>query len=79
VSKFTWPHLVQRGCGVIIIASHAGMIAAETPGGRARRSESRVIGMTRQLALEGARYGIRAVAIIRPNPSRSADASFRRH
>lgn len=34
VSKFAWPHLVRRGGGVIInVASHAGMIAAETPRG----------------------------------------------
>jgi NAD(P)-dependent dehydrogenase (short-subunit alcohol dehydrogenase family) len=36
-SKCAWPHLVRRGGGVIVnIASHAGMIAAETPVGRAR-------------------------------------------
>jgi NAD(P)-dependent dehydrogenase (short-subunit alcohol dehydrogenase family) len=65
VSKFAWPHLVQRGGGVIInIASHAGMIAAETPPwvGHAA-AKAGVIAMTRQLALEGARHGIRAVAI----------------
>jgi NAD(P)-dependent dehydrogenase (short-subunit alcohol dehydrogenase family) len=65
VSKFAWPHLVRRGGGVIInIASHAGMIAAESPPwvGHAA-AKAGVIGMTRQLALEGARHGIRAVAI----------------
>ena len=32
VSKFAWPHLVQRGGGVIInVASVSGMIARETP------------------------------------------------
>jgi NAD(P)-dependent dehydrogenase (short-subunit alcohol dehydrogenase family) len=32
VSKFAWPHLVQRGGGVIInVASVSGMIAQETP------------------------------------------------
>ena len=65
VSKFAWPHLVQRGGGVIInVASDAGMIAAETPPivGHAA-AKAGVIAMTRQLALEGARYGIRAVAI----------------
>ena len=54
VSKFAWPHLVRRGGGVIInIASHAGMIAAETPPwvGHAA-AKAGVIGMTRQLALE---------------------------
>ena len=65
VSKFAWPHLVRRGGGVIInVASMAGMIAGETPPmvGHAA-AKAGVIAMTRQVALEGARYGIRAVAI----------------
>ncbi|MDR6550665.1 SDR family oxidoreductase [Paenibacillus qinlingensis] len=65
VSKFAWPHLVQRGGGVIInVASMAGVIAGETPpmvGHTAAKAG--VISMTRQFALEGARHGIRAVAI----------------
>jgi NAD(P)-dependent dehydrogenase (short-subunit alcohol dehydrogenase family) len=65
VSKFAWPHLVERGGGVIInVASSAGLIAGETPpmvGHTAAKAG--VIGMTRQLALEGAPYGIRAVTI----------------
>ncbi|MCT9932161.1 SDR family oxidoreductase [Planotetraspora sp. A-T 1434] len=65
VSKFAWPHLVRRGGGVIInVASISGMIAGEVPpmvGHSAAKAG--VIGMTRQLALEGARHGIRAVAI----------------
>jgi NAD(P)-dependent dehydrogenase (short-subunit alcohol dehydrogenase family) len=65
VSKFTWPHLVSRGGGVIInVASEAGMIAGMTPPMVAHTAANAgVIGMTRQLALEGAPYGIRAVAI----------------
>jgi NAD(P)-dependent dehydrogenase (short-subunit alcohol dehydrogenase family) len=65
VSKFAWPHLVQQGGGVIInIASIAGMIAGKSPPmvGHAA-AKGGVIAMTRQLALEGAAYGIRAVAI----------------
>jgi NAD(P)-dependent dehydrogenase (short-subunit alcohol dehydrogenase family) len=65
VSKFAWPHLVRRGGGAIInVASMAGMIAGETPPmvGHAA-AKGGVIAMTRQLALEGARHGIRAVAI----------------
>ena len=65
VSKFAWPHLVQRGGGVIInVASVSGMIAHETPPmiGHAT-AKGGVIAMTRQLALEGARHGIRAVTI----------------
>ena len=65
VSKFAWPYLVRRGGGVIInVASVSGMIAHETPPmvGHAT-AKAGVIAMTRQLALEGARHGIRAVAI----------------
>lgn len=65
VSKFTWPHMVRRGGGVIInVASVAGLIAGSTPpmvGHTA--ANAGVIGMTRQLALEGAPHGIRAVAV----------------
>ncbi|MGW7263144.1 SDR family NAD(P)-dependent oxidoreductase [Streptomyces sp. NPDC054842] len=65
VSKFAWPHLVRRGGGVVInVASMAGMIAGENPpmvGHTA--ANAGVIGMTRQLALEGAPHGIRSVAI----------------
>jgi NAD(P)-dependent dehydrogenase (short-subunit alcohol dehydrogenase family) len=65
VSKYAWPHLVRRGGGVILnVASMAGMIAGHNPpmvGHTA--ANAGVIGMTRQLALEGAPHGIRSVAI----------------
>lgn len=56
VSKYTWPHLVRRGGGVIInVASEAGLIAGSTPPMVAHTAANAgVIGMTRQLALEGA-------------------------
>ncbi|MBF9132031.1 SDR family oxidoreductase [Plantactinospora sp. S1510] len=65
VSKFAWPHLVRRGGGVIInVASMAGMIAGEVPPMIGHcAANAGIIGMTRQLALEGAPVGIRAVAI----------------
>ena len=65
VSKFAWPHLVRRGGGVIInVASVAGMIAGETPPMIGHvAAKAGVIAMTRQLSLEGATFGIRAVAI----------------
>ncbi|RGA05534.1 SDR family oxidoreductase [Microbispora triticiradicis] len=65
VSKFAWPYLVRRGGGVIInVASMAGTIAGEVPPMVAHSAANAgVIGMTRQFALEGARHGIRAVAI----------------
>lgn len=65
VSKFAWPHLVRRGGGVIInVASLAASIAGLTPPMVAHcAANAGVVGMTRQLALEGAPHGIRAVAI----------------
>ncbi|MET0634664.1 MAG: SDR family NAD(P)-dependent oxidoreductase [Chitinophagaceae bacterium] len=65
VSKFAWPYLVSGGGGVIInIASMAGVIAGETPPMIGHvAAKAGVIAMTRQLALEGAPHGIRAVAI----------------
>jgi NAD(P)-dependent dehydrogenase (short-subunit alcohol dehydrogenase family) len=70
VSKYAWPHLVERGGGVILnVASIAGSIAGHNPpmiGHTA--ANAGVIGMTRQLALEGAPHGIRAVAIS-PGPT----------
>ncbi|MER5687512.1 SDR family oxidoreductase [Streptomyces sp. NPDC002205] len=64
-TKFAWPHLIRRGGGVIInIASEAGMIAGAVPPMVAHTAANAgVIGMTRQRAMEGARHGIRAVAI----------------
>jgi NAD(P)-dependent dehydrogenase (short-subunit alcohol dehydrogenase family) len=65
VSRSSWPHLVARGGGVIInVASIAGMIAGEVPPMIGHcAANAGIIGMTRQLALEGAPHGIRAVAI----------------
>ncbi|TKK91293.1 SDR family oxidoreductase [Herbidospora galbida] len=65
VSKFAWPHLVARGGGVIVnVASMAGQIAGEVPPMVAHAAANAgVVGMTRQLALEGAPHGIRAVAV----------------
>jgi NAD(P)-dependent dehydrogenase (short-subunit alcohol dehydrogenase family) len=70
VSKFAWPHLVARGGGVIInVASMAGMIGGPTPPMVAHAAANAgIIGMTRQLALEGAPHGIRVVAIS-PGPT----------
>jgi NAD(P)-dependent dehydrogenase (short-subunit alcohol dehydrogenase family) len=70
VSKYAWPHLAKRGGGVIInAASMAGMIAGEVPPMVGHcAANAGIIGMTRQLALEGARVGIRAVTIS-PGPT----------
>lgn len=65
VTKFAWPHLVQRGGGVILnVASQAGAIAGQVPPMVAHAAANAgVVGMTRQLALEGAPHGIRAITI----------------
>ena len=65
VTKFAWPHLVERGGGVILnVASQAGAIAGQVPPMVAHAAANAgVVGMTRQLALEGAPHGIRAIAI----------------
>ncbi len=70
VSKFAWPHLVRRGGGVIInVASIAGLIGGENPPMVAHSAANAgIIGMTRQLALEGAPHHIRVVAIS-PGPT----------
>ncbi|GAA0389447.1 3-hydroxybutyrate dehydrogenase [Microbispora corallina] len=70
VSKFAWPHLVRRGGGVIVnVASIAGMIGGAVPPMVAHSAANAgIIGMTRQLALEGAPHGIRVVAIS-PGPT----------
>lgn len=65
VTKYAWPHLVARGGGVIInIASMAGLIGFPSPPMSAHAAANAgVIGLTRQLAVEGAPLGIRALCI----------------
>jgi NAD(P)-dependent dehydrogenase (short-subunit alcohol dehydrogenase family) len=64
VTKYSWPHLVARGGGVVInVASVAGMLGAAEPMLAHTAGKAGVIGMTRQTAVEGAPVGIRAVSI----------------
>ncbi|TAJ72780.1 MAG: SDR family oxidoreductase [Phenylobacterium sp.] len=65
VTRFAWSHLVARGGGVILsVASVAGMIGFPQPPMAAHvAAKAGVIGLTRQLAVEGAPVGIRAVTI----------------
>jgi len=65
VTHFAWPHLVARGSGVVInVASMAGMIGfAEPPMAAHAAANAGLIGLTRQLAVEGAPVGIRAINI----------------
>ena len=66
VTSAAWPHLVARGGGSIInTASISGMRSMpETPGSIAHATtKAAVIGMTRELALEGGPHHIRANSI----------------
>lgn len=67
-SQVAWSHMVARGGGSIInIASMAGMRGAEVIGGAGSAAhatgKSGVIGLTRQMAVEGAPHWIRVNAI----------------
>jgi NAD(P)-dependent dehydrogenase (short-subunit alcohol dehydrogenase family) len=63
-TKFAWSHLVARGGGVIInTGSIAGMVGAPTPMAPHAAAKGAVISLTRQIAVEGAAAGIRAVCI----------------
>ena len=65
VSRYAWPHLVARGGGVILnIASMAAIIGFPQPPMAAHAAaKAGLVGLTRQLAVEGAPHGIRVVAI----------------
>ena len=65
VTKFAWPHLVATGGGVVInVASIAGLVGSHNaPIAAHAATKGAVIAMTRQLAVEGAPHGIRAVCI----------------
>ena len=69
VSQAAWPHLRANGKGVILsTASAAGLVGHEHVGAAAHcAGKAGVIGVTRQLALEGAPFGIRANSIA-PGP-----------
>jgi NAD(P)-dependent dehydrogenase (short-subunit alcohol dehydrogenase family) len=65
VTTHTWPHLVACGGGsIVLIGSTAGLTGSMTNTRIAHTaSKGGVIAMTRQLAAEGARHGIRANCI----------------
>jgi meso-butanediol dehydrogenase / (S,S)-butanediol dehydrogenase / diacetyl reductase len=64
VSKHAWPHLIASHGVIVNIASTAGIAGSMTNQRVAHSaSKSGVIGITRQLAAEGAPYGVRANAI----------------
>ncbi|MBW3667441.1 MAG: SDR family oxidoreductase [Actinobacteria bacterium] len=63
LAKYAWPHLEEAGNGqVIVIASVHGLVASPFKAGYVSAKHG-VVGLTKVLALEGAEYGIRAVAL----------------
>lgn len=64
-TRFAWRHLIERGGGVVIsIASMAGVRGSrDMPMVGHSAAKSGVIGFMRQVAVEGAPHGIRAVTI----------------
>ena len=65
VTKHAWPHLVSRGGGsVLLIGSTAGITGSLTnPRIAHTATKGGVVAMTKQMAAEGARHGIRANCI----------------
>lgn len=64
VCRAAWPHLKARGGVVINTASVSGHAASRAaPQSAHSAAKAGVLGLTRQLALEGAPHGIRVVSI----------------
>lgn len=62
--KYAWPHLARQGGVIINIASVAAWGASTVTGlGAHTATKAGVVALTRQLAAEGAKSGIRAVSI----------------
>jgi meso-butanediol dehydrogenase/(S,S)-butanediol dehydrogenase/diacetyl reductase len=62
--KFAWPYLIKQGGVIINVGSIAGHHASRSAGIIAHSAtKAGVIAMTRQIALEGAKHGVRAVSI----------------
>ena len=63
-TRAAWPHLTRPGGVVINVGSTAGWAGSPGAGTLAHNaSKGAVIAMTRQLAIEGAPHGIRAVSL----------------
>lgn len=63
-TKFAWPFLAQRGGVILNISSVAAWGASTVTGiGAHSAAKAGVVAVTRQMAVEGAKQGIRAVSI----------------
>jgi NAD(P)-dependent dehydrogenase (short-subunit alcohol dehydrogenase family) len=64
VTQAAWPHLTADGGAIINTASVQGLVGIAMNGGLAHAAtKAGVIGMTRQIAAEGAPHGVRANSI----------------
>ncbi|MDB5582972.1 MAG: hypothetical protein JWR80_8148 [Bradyrhizobium sp.] len=64
MTRAAWPQLTARGGAIVNMASTAGWIAFEVLGGLAHcAAKGGVLAMTRQLAMEGRKHGVRANSI----------------
>jgi NAD(P)-dependent dehydrogenase (short-subunit alcohol dehydrogenase family) len=62
-TRFSWPHLQERGGVIINVASVAGMVGSAVGGTAHAATKGAIIAMTRQLAVEGAPHHIRVNSI----------------
>jgi NAD(P)-dependent dehydrogenase (short-subunit alcohol dehydrogenase family) len=62
-TRFAWKYLKQNGGVIINTASTAGITGSGYGGAAHAAAKAGVIGFTKHMALEGARHGIRVVAI----------------
>jgi NAD(P)-dependent dehydrogenase (short-subunit alcohol dehydrogenase family) len=62
-TRASWPHLMKSRGVIINISSVAGMLGWSRPAVAHCTAKGAIIAMTRQLAVEGAPHGIRAVTI----------------
>jgi meso-butanediol dehydrogenase/(S,S)-butanediol dehydrogenase/diacetyl reductase len=64
-TKHAWPHLIARGGGSVLLVGSTAGITGSTTNTRIAHTAGKggVVAMTKQLAAEGARHGIRANCI----------------
>ena len=63
MSKYSLPHMMEAGSGVIINTASVQGLQSATGVSAYAASKGGVLSLTRQLALEYARYGIRVLAV----------------